>query len=178
MGIKWSHWSGTLELGTLLGRTARKYGQYVVQEDVSQVAVQGRLEEMDRRLPKVMHTKTSSTMEPNSQRHKRKEPWDNRKAPDSWADAKTWHRRMGHIGPDALASLSQESLGVKIRGPTTAECDDSALAKITENPFLQPARNKATRPFHRVAVDAHDLSEGWDGYQGDGRLVRRVFYHL
>ena len=39
-------------------------------------------------------------------------------------------------------------------------------------------QNRATRPFYRAFIDAHDLDEGWDGYQGDGRIIRSHLYHL
>jgi hypothetical protein len=80
---------------------------------------------------------------------------------------------MGHIGPTALTKLGQNTIGVRLRGPSTAKCSNCAMAKITRQISRRPNPNKATRPFYRIHLDWFDLEEGWDGYQHDGRLVRR-----
>ena len=47
------------------------------------------------------------------------------------------------------------------------------MAKIIRQISRQPNPNKATQPFYRIHLNWFDLEEGWDGYQHDGRLVRR-----
>lgn len=51
----------------------------------------------------------------------------------------------------------------------------TALSKITQqnvNHRLSPT--KIMRPFQRVFIDWLDLTGGRDGYQGDGKAVRRT----
>ena len=81
---------------------------------------------------------------------------------------------MGHIGPLGLYKLGKECLGVSLRGKSMTQCSHCALSKITQQISCLPPANKAMRPFHRVFIDWLDLNEGWDGYQGDGALVRRI----
>ena len=85
-----------------------------------------------------------------------------------------WHRRMGHIGPLGLYKLGKECLGVRLRGKKMSQCPHCALSKISQQISRRSPANKATRPFYRVFVDWLDLEEGWDSYQGDGAIVRRV----
>ena len=40
-----------------------------------------------------------------------------------------WHQRLGHPGPDALAHLSTTTVGTKLKGPTTIECETCAVMK-------------------------------------------------
>ena len=80
---------------------------------------------------------------------------------------------MGHLGPAALAKLGTQTIGVRLRGPSTSQCPDCAMAKITRQISRRPDPNKSTKPFHTVHIDWFDLEEGWDEYQPDGRLVRR-----
>ena len=154
MGINWTHRSGEIEwFGSYIGHTVRKNGQYVIECDHSEV------------------------MKPRQSFFTPKRPaWKDREHPLSWSNGGMWHKRMGHIGPTALNQLAKNTLGVKLKAPMTSQCEDCAMSKITRKPFLQPAQNKATIPFHQISIDAHDLSEGWDGYQGDGRLVRRAIF--
>lgn len=60
------------------------------------------------------------------------------KRPPLTGEAIRWHHRMGHPGPDALEHLVNASQGVKIRGPTTVECEACALAKIKRQPRRAP----------------------------------------
>ena len=55
-----------------------------------------------------------------------------------------------------------------------SQCPHCAVSKITQQISRVPPANKSTRPFHRVYINWLDLDKGWDGYQGDGGLVRRV----
>ena len=85
-----------------------------------------------------------------------------------------WHRRMGHIGPLGLYKLGKECLGVRLWGKKMSQCPHCALSKISQQISQRSPANKATRPFYQVFVDWLDLEEGWDSYQGDGAIVRRV----
>jgi hypothetical protein len=91
----------------------------------------------------------------------------------AWASADLWHKRLGHLGQAALSHVGRQALGVKLRGPSTAQCQECAMAKITRQISRRPDSNKSTKPYHRVHIDWFDLQEGWDGYQHDGKLVRR-----
>lgn len=44
--------------------------------------------------------------------------------------------------------------------------------KISQQ-ISRPPANKATQPFYRIFIDWLDLEEGWNGYQGNGAIVRR-----
>lgn len=81
---------------------------------------------------------------------------------------------MGHKGPLTLYKLGKECLGVRLRGKNMSLCPHCALSKMTQQISRLPPANKATRPFYRVFIDWLDLEQGWDSYQGDGAIVRRV----
>lgn len=148
LSISWLHTEGLIQLeGQIIGRTRKLHGQYVI--DVEQ-------------------QKHSQNPQVFSARQKRPNHI-------SWADGSLWHRRFGHIGSKALQQVAINCLGARIRPPKLAECDDCALSKITQqNVNHGLSLSKSTIPFYRVFIDWHDLKEGWDGYQGDGRVVRRV----
>ena len=160
-GIDWKHREGEMTFGgdpEAFGNTRRIHGQYVIEynengsSDTTH-AVLNTSSSNDR--PKRFTRQSRTTRQP------------------AWASSILWHRRMGHIGPAALSHLGNQTLGVKIRGPSTSQCQDCALAKIIQQISRRPDPNKSTRPFQRVHIDWFDLQEGWDGYQGDGRIVRR-----
>lgn len=90
------------------------------------------------------------------------------------ASPDTWHCRMGHIGPLGLYKLGKKCLGVKLHGKSMSQCSHCALSKMSQQISRLPPANKSTRLFHRIFVDWLDLKEGWDTYQGDGAVVRRV----
>ncbi len=111
--------------------------------------------------------------------HARKAESENRKKRAkgiSSAEATLWHRRLGHVGPAVMEVMTESCLGARIRGPTTAECADCALSKIKQRPTRIPVAVKAMRPFHTISIDFTELDRGWDGFQGDGIVVRRVMF--
>jgi len=182
LGYDWNHRTGEIRIRgrDLVGYTERHYGQYLLelnavaprQLDSAYTAILSEKSQQE-------STVTAETAQPDKQPtwdYKPKPAHSKRKTtqPRSWGDALLWHRRMGHIGPAALAQLGNHTLGVKLRGPATVECQDCALAKITQRGSHVPDPHVPTRPFYRIDVDWFDLEEGWDGYQGDGQLVRRV----
>ena len=145
-GIDWSHRDGKIALrGDTIGYTRKLHHQYVIEQSQP---------------PTVLAT--TKIVRPRKA-----------KTQTSWAKSDIWHLRMGHVGPAALSQLGKQTLGVRIRGPSTAKCSDCALAKITQQISRRPDPNKSTRPFHRIHIDWFDLEHGWDGYQPDGKLVRR-----
>src|SRR5204863_1369495 len=80
------------------------------------------------------------------------------------ADTMRWHRRLAHPGPGALEHLVNCSQGVRIRGPTTVECDACGIAKAKEQIHRQP-RELLEGPGERLAVDFHDFEEGLGGFK-------------
>lgn len=78
------------------------------------------------------------------------------------ASARKWHLRLGHPGPQALEHLVNTSRDVRIKGPTTTECDDCAVSKIKRQIRRQP-RDVGHRPGERLAIDFHDLEVNSDG---------------
>ncbi|OAQ57705.1 polyprotein [Purpureocillium lilacinum] len=103
----------------------------------------------------------------------------------SKADARKWHLRLGHPGPQALEHLVNMSRGAKIKGPTTTECEDCAVSKITRQ-VRRETRDTGNGPGERLAIDFHDLprdpdqrssvmliTDRWSGYVWDYYLVER-----
>jgi hypothetical protein len=160
-GIDWKHREGDMVFRgdpEAFGNTRRMHGQYVIEynENGTTSAIHA-----------VLNTSSSDG------RPKRFIPQSKTTRQPAWANSTLWHRRMGHIGPTALSHLVKQTLGVRIRGPSTSQCQDCALAKITQQISRRPDPNKSTIPFQQVHIDWFDLEEGWDGYQGDGRIVQR-----
>lgn len=101
------------------------------------------------------------------------------------AEARKWHLRLGHPGPQALEHLVNCSTGAKIKGLTTTECDDCAVSKAKRQIGRKP-RSTENAPGVRLAVDFHDfqhISQGrqhimlvtdrWSGYIWDFYLDDR-----
>jgi Pol polyprotein len=78
-------------------------------------------------------------------------------------DAILWHRRFGHPGPGALEHVVNCSQGVRLRGPTTVECDVCATSKIKRQIRREP-RELTEGPGERLAIDFHDFQEGLGSY--------------
>jgi hypothetical protein len=119
-----------------------------------------------------------------SQRHQYNS-WTRRKA--SKADARKWHLRLGHPGPQALEHLVNTSQDVRIKGPTTTEGDDCAVSKIKRQIRRQP-RDVGNGPAQRIAIDFHDIevthdgtncvmlaTDRWSGFIWDYYLFTRTF---
>lgn len=77
-------------------------------------------------------------------------------------DARKWHLRLGHPGPQALEHLVNSSTGVKIKGISTVDCDDCAVSKIKRQVHRRP-RDVGHKPGDRLAIDFHDLSPNPEG---------------
>ena len=127
-GIDWSHRNGQLVFHgdpDVLGFTRRIHHQYVLEYNESQAETQGH---------SILTTTTPRRYK--KQVKKQRQP--------AWASSDLWHKRLGHIGSMALAKLGQNTLGVRLRGPSTAKCTDCAMAKITQQISRHPNLNEAT----------------------------------
>lgn len=102
------------------------------------------------------------------------------------ADARKWHLRLGHPGPQALEHLVNCSTGAKIKGLTTTECDDCAVSKARRQISRKP-RFTENGPGIRLAIDFHDfkhssqkrrhlmlVTDRWSGYVWDFYLQDRL----
>jgi hypothetical protein len=63
----------------------------------------------------------------------------------------TWHRRLGHPGPDSLASLSRSSL-IHYKSSPHELCHACQLGKHTRLPFAS-STHRAEKPFDLVHLD-------------------------
>lgn len=88
-------------------------------------------------------------------------------------EAMRWHQRMGHPGPLALEHLIHASEGVRIRGPTTVECEACGLSKIKRQIRRLPREIKE-RPGERIALDFHDYTKSYDGFTSQMLLTCRI----
>ena len=79
------------------------------------------------------------------------------------AEAITWHLRLGHPGLQALDHLVNQSRAVKLRGPTTVECDACGVSKAKRQISRIPRDPLETGPGLRLAVDFHDFEPGLGG---------------
>lgn len=87
-------------------------------------------------------------------------------------EAIRWHNRLGHPGPQALEHLVSASQGVRIRGPTTVECDACGLSKIKRQVRRAPRQSIQTAG-ERIAIDFHDYEEGIGSYTSQMLLTCR-----
>jgi len=80
--------------------------------------------------------------------------------------AEIWHLRLGHPGPQAIEHLVNCSKGVRIKGPTTVQCDQCGQAKIRRQK-RRSSRLANKDPLvrgERLAIDFHDYEEDDQGY--------------
>jgi len=108
------------------------------------------------------------------------------------ADATTWHKRLGHPGPQALEHTVNHSEGVRLKGLTTVKCDACGRSKLKRQ-IRRQARQINDGPGERVALDFHDFEEqsstreksqmlitdrfsglAWDFYFKDNRPARTI----
>jgi len=81
---------------------------------------------------------------------------------DSVATADVWHQRFGHCGPRVLEEIGKALIGVKLKGPSTCECEVCAVSKMHKIISRRP-RDRATKPFEKVHWDLiHHNEEGWN----------------
>lgn len=83
-----------------------------------------------------------------------------------------WHLRLGHAGPDPLSRLVNAAEGVRIRGPSTVECDACAQGKMTRQVSRAP-RPYDEGPGIRIAVDLAHMYPNEEGYDSMMILMDR-----
>jgi len=69
------------------------------------------------------------------------------------ADGDLWHRRLGHPNPDALDHIVKSTVGAKVKGPMTHECEACATSKGKRQPSRRQPLERAQRPFWRIYID-------------------------
>lgn len=85
------------------------------------------------------------------------------KPKQSKTTAHYWHLRVGHPGPEALNRLVNNSTGARIQGPTTVECNDCGMTKLTRQISRAP-RYHDEGPGLRIAVDFTHLNPDAEGF--------------
>jgi hypothetical protein len=90
------------------------------------------------------------------------------------AEAWLWHLRLGHTGPKALEHLVNSSEGVRIKGPTTTQCDSCAQAKMKRQIQRAARRLDDFKPGEKIALDFHDFEEDPEHYSSLMLLTDRV----
>ena len=141
-GIGWNHRSGQLMFhgdSDILGSTRRSHGQYFLEHRQAE-------------------TYTTFTVITTNQKRYSNRSREQRQP--AWANPNRWYEQMGHIGSTALTKLGQNTIRVRLRGPSTTKCLNCAMAKITRQISHRPNPNKATQPFYQIYLDWFDLEEG------------------
>ncbi|KAL1976427.1 hypothetical protein VTN31DRAFT_2709 [Thermomyces dupontii] len=92
----------------------------------------------------------------------------------SQAEAKIWHLRLGHPGPEPLEQLVKGVNGAKIKGIPTRKCDACAQAKMERQPRRQPRDLSGYSPDERLAIDFHDFQQDKEGYSSLFLITDRV----
>jgi Reverse transcriptase (RNA-dependent DNA polymerase)/GAG-pre-integrase domain len=90
--------------------------------------------------------------------------------PPRKGDGMLWHQRLGHPGPMAIHKLGQNSLGVKLTGPSIVQCPHCSLAKIRKQISRRPPLRDRSTPGIEIHIDWTDLENSFDGF------VRTMFF--
>ena len=86
--------------------------------------------------------------------------------PPRGMDAELWHRRCGHIGVEALGQLTEATLGVKINGPKTHQCEVCATGKARREISREIPDRIPCGPGRALNCDLHyGLCPSYDGYR-------------
>lgn len=149
--------------GSFLGAIDERLGQQVLEwREKSPASPTARREHADR---------SAALIANRLQKKPRYTSWTHRKP--LLGDTLTWHRRLGHPGPDSLRCLTTASRGVRLKieepeGPqriTTVDCDACGVAKARR--VIHRAPREATaraKPGDRIALDFHPMAQGYAGY--------------
>ena len=89
------------------------------------------------------------------------------------AESATWHLRMGHPNPEALRRIINATDGVRIRGPSTVECDQCGTAKAKRVPNRSEPYRKGEEKGERFAIDFHDFEMGYKGSTSMALIINR-----
>ncbi len=81
---------------------------------------------------------------------------------NSKATAMLWHRRLGHLGREALEHLDAETEGAKLIGPRTINCETCSVSKAHQLISRRP-RERATRPYDRLHMDLIHMETAYNG---------------
>jgi hypothetical protein len=87
--------------------------------------------------------------------------WETHPRSDSEA---LWHQRAGHLGQKALQALVARARNVRIQGTKRAKCSHCATTHAKQVISRRP-RERAPRPYYRVAWDLFDMPLGRSGEQ-------------
>ena len=66
---------------------------------------------------------------------------------------RTWHRRLGHLGPQNLVHLKQVSTGIEFEDHFSANCPDCILANSTAKPHKGSTSSLSGKPYDLVHID-------------------------
>ncbi len=73
-----------------------------------------------------------------------------------------------------MSKVGENSLKVRLKGPSIAKYRDYVLSKICQQISYRLDPNKFIKPFQKVYIDWFDLKKGWDDYQGDKRIIQKI----
>jgi hypothetical protein len=92
------------------------------------------------------------------------------------ATALKWHLCLGHSGLCVVEYLVNLFLGVKICGPTTAECEDCVQGKIHQQIrwASRYERKDELKSLDWIALDFHDMERDYDNYNSVMLLIDRA----
>jgi transposase InsO family protein len=80
---------------------------------------------------------------------------------ESILDRSLWHRRLGHIGKDALERAIRGKLAdgllIDSDAPLPLHCEPCIVGKHHHNPFPAKASHRATRLLERIHSDLHEV---------------------
>ena len=91
--------------------------------------------------------------------------------PVSKGDARLWHLHIGHPGPMSLHHIGTNTVGVKLQGPKTTQCQQCAQAKIKRQISRALPNRISAKPLSELHIDWTDLEEAHAGF------VRVMFIH-
>ncbi|OAQ63884.1 integrase, catalytic core [Purpureocillium lilacinum] len=76
-----------------------------------------------------------------------------------------WHLRACHAGPDVLERLVLRTKGVRIKGPTTIQCNACSQGKAHEIISRRESANRARQPFYRIFADLFEFPAAYNGHR-------------
>jgi hypothetical protein len=84
--------------------------------------------------------------------------------PPSKGDAKLWHLQIGHLGLLSLHYLRRNTIGARLQGPKTTECQYCVQAKIKRQISRAAPNRTISKPLTKIHIDWTDLAEAYAGY--------------
>jgi hypothetical protein len=77
--------------------------------------------------------------------------------------AMLWHKRLGHLGAEALEKLVENTTGAKITGPLKIDCADCSGANGIRVISRRRGSRRSPRPFWRIYFDIFSLEVAYNG---------------